>query len=195
MDTRELMMTAARAVGVYLVMLVIIRSLGKRTVGNLSAFDLLVALMLGELVDEIIYGDVSMTQGLVAIVPIAAAEYGNSWLAYWDHGMEAILEGRPTIVVKHGQYQRKGMRQERMNEKDVMSALRKQGIEDVREVKLAVIEADGEVSVIQEDWAMAAQKADVIKDAGAAREKRRLVKDDRPELMVTTSAFALDQES
>jgi uncharacterized membrane protein YcaP (DUF421 family) len=53
MDPNELMLTAARAAAVYLFMLIVIRALGKRTAGNFSAFDLLVALMLGEVVDEI----------------------------------------------------------------------------------------------------------------------------------------------
>jgi uncharacterized membrane protein YcaP (DUF421 family) len=58
MDPRELMLTAARAAAVYVFMLIVIRALGKRTVGDFSAFGLLVALMLGEVVDEILYGDV-----------------------------------------------------------------------------------------------------------------------------------------
>ena len=58
MDPRELMLTAARAAAVYVFTLIVIRALGKRTVGNFSTFDLPVALMLGEVVDEIIYGDV-----------------------------------------------------------------------------------------------------------------------------------------
>src|SRR5512145_2578539 len=104
MDFQELLMTAARAAGVYALMLVVIRALGKRTVGNFSAFDLLVALMLGEIVDEMIYGDVRFIQGTVAIVAIATITYAESWLSYWDHGMEAILEGKPTIVVKKGEF-------------------------------------------------------------------------------------------
>jgi uncharacterized membrane protein YcaP (DUF421 family) len=72
----ELLMTAARAFAVYVLMLIVIRALGTRTVGNFSAFDLLVALMLGEVVDEIIYGDVRFVQGTVAIVTIAAITYG-----------------------------------------------------------------------------------------------------------------------
>lgn len=51
-DVNELLMTAARAAAVYVLMLLVIRALGRRTVGNVSAFDLLVALMLGEIVDE-----------------------------------------------------------------------------------------------------------------------------------------------
>jgi uncharacterized membrane protein YcaP (DUF421 family) len=57
METQELLLTALRAAAVYVLMLVVIRLMGKRTVGNFTAFDLLVALMLGEIVDEIIYGD------------------------------------------------------------------------------------------------------------------------------------------
>ena len=54
MDLQELMLTATRALAIYLLMLIVIRALGKRTVGNFAAFDLVVALMLGEVVDEIV---------------------------------------------------------------------------------------------------------------------------------------------
>lgn len=166
MDPHELMMTALRALGVYFLMLVVIRVLGKRTVGNFSAFDLLVALMLGEVVDEIIYGDVSIAQGLVAIGVVAAAQYGNEWLGYWDHGFDALLEGTPTTVVRNGVLDVKGMRAERMNAREVMAALRGQGIDDLREVKQAMVETDGIMSVIREEWAEPLRKGDL--EPGAA---------------------------
>ena len=171
MDPHELMMTALRALGVYVLMLVVIRVLGKRTVGNFAAFDLLVALMLGEVVDEIIYGDVSIAQGLVAIGVVAAAQYGNEWLSYWDHGFDALLEGTPTPIVRNGELVMKGMRAERMNDKAVMHELRLQGVDDIREVKLAMVETDGVVSVIKEDWAEPVQKADLGGEAAKRREE------------------------
>ena len=158
------MLTAARATAVYVLMLIVIRALGKRTVGNFSAFDLIVALMLGEVVDEIIYGDVLFSQGAVAIVAIAALAYADSWLAYFDHGMEAILEGKPTIIVRDGRFDRAGMRSERMSERDVMSHLRQAGVHDMREVHLAIVEMDGAVSIMKHSWADTAQKADVVKE-------------------------------
>jgi uncharacterized membrane protein YcaP (DUF421 family) len=170
MDPHELMMTAARAGAVYVLMLIVIRMLGKRTVGNFAAFDLLVALMLGEVVDEIIYGDVTFLQGTVAIVVIAAAQASNAWLTWWDHGFDKLLEGQPTVIVKNGKLQEDGMRAERMNGKDVIAHLREQGIHDVREVHLAIVEDDGGVSVLRRSWAEPAKLADVDKDA--AREKR-----------------------
>src|SRR4030095_9525302 len=145
MELHELAMTALRAAGVYVLMLLVIRIMGKRTVGMFTAFDLLVALMLGEVVDEIIYGDVTFSQGAVAIGVIALCKYLTSWLSYWDHGFDRILEGAPTVIVEDGKLLRKGMRKERMSELDVMSELRLNGIDDIEEVKLAMIETDGEV--------------------------------------------------
>lgn len=162
MDWQELGMTALRGVLVYAVMLLVIRCLGKRTIGNFTAFDLLVALMLGEVVDEIIYGDVSLAQGMTAIVVIALCKYLTAWLTYWKHGINRVLEGTPTEIVKHGELVRKGMRGELMNEQEVYAALRLQGIADMREVKSAIMEVDGQVSVIKEDWAEPLQKSDVL---------------------------------
>jgi uncharacterized membrane protein YcaP (DUF421 family) len=194
MDPQELLMTATRALAVYVLMLVVIRALGKRTVGNFSAFDLLVALMLGEVVDEIIYGDVRFIQGTVAIVVIGALAYIDSLLSYWDHGMEAILEGKPAVVVRDGEYDRAGMRSERMNEKDVLGHLRTAGIHDMREVHLAVVEHDGTVSVLKQPWAEPAQKADVLKDEGEQRTRAIGKQDTPPPLKRTDSKKALDQE-
>jgi uncharacterized membrane protein YcaP (DUF421 family) len=192
MDPRELLLTAARAGAVYVLMLVVVRALGKRTVGNFSAFDLLVALMLGELVDEIIYGDVRFIEGTVAIVAIAAVAYADSWLAYYDHGMEGLLEGKPTIVVRDGEFVRRGMRDERMNEKDVLGALRSEGVTDMREVRLAVVEHDGRVSVLKHSWAEPALRADVVKTEADARTAITGGTDAPPEKRTDTST-ALDQ--
>ena len=151
MDWQELAFTAARGLLVYAVMLVVIRILGKRTVGNFTAFDLLVALMLGEVVDEIIYGDVSIAQGLVAIVVVGSAKYVTAWITYASHRLSKILEGAPTQLVVHGELDRDGMRAELMNEQEVMAALRLKDVSDMREVKAAFMEVDGEVSVIREE--------------------------------------------
>ena len=161
MDAQEILLTVARTAGVYVLMLVVIRLLGKRAVGNFSAFDLLVALMIGEVVDEIIYANVTFLQGVIPIIVIAILHEINAWLSYYGHGLDWLLEGRPCVIVKDGELVRKGMRKERMNEDDVMSQLRLQGIDDLREVKIAAVENDGIVSVIRQKWAEPLQKADL----------------------------------
>ncbi len=187
-------MTAGRAVAVYVLMLVVVRALGKRTVGNFSAFDLLVALMLGEIVDEMIYGDVRFIHGTVAMVTIGAIAYADSWLSYWDHGMEAILEGKPSIVVKKGEFHLPGMRRERMNEKDVLAALRLKGIRDMREVEFALVEHDGSVSVVHFSWAEPVVKADIDKEMAKARQKAIGDRPEPPASKRTDSPRALDRD-
>jgi uncharacterized membrane protein YcaP (DUF421 family) len=194
MDPSELLMTAGRAVAVYALMLFVVRALGRRTVGNFSAFDLLVALMLGEVVDEMIYGDVRFIQGTVAIVTLAALSYGDSLLSYWDHGMEAVLEGKPTLVIRNGEFHRAGMRRERMNEKDVLSALRMQGVRDMRQVQYAIVEHDGTISVVPYDWAEPVIKADVDEEMAAARRRALGGQDAPPPARRSDSARALDMD-
>jgi uncharacterized membrane protein YcaP (DUF421 family) len=76
-------------------MLVVIRALGKRTVGNFSAFDLLIALMLGDLVDEIIYGDVRLIMGTAAIGTLAALAAVDEYGSYANGRVRTLLEGKP----------------------------------------------------------------------------------------------------
>ena len=171
MDPRELLLTAGRTAAVYILMLIVMRIMGKRAIGNFTAFDLLVALMMGEVVDEMAYGDVSFLQGATVIVVVGVLQYVNSWLSYYDHGMDALLEGKPTIMVRDGAMVKEGLKKERMNAKDVMAELRLAGITDIREVRLALLENDGELSIIKEDWAETAQKADVDEEAASQKER------------------------
>jgi uncharacterized membrane protein YcaP (DUF421 family) len=194
MEAQELLLTAARALAVYVLMLVVIRALGKRTVGNFSAFDLLVALMLGEVVDEIIYGDVRFDQGTVAIVTLAGVAYVDSLLSYRSTFMSRWLEGTPTVVIRDGKFDREGMRREHMNEYDVMAMLRHEGILDMREVHLAVVETDGEVSVLRQTWADPAQRADVSRPEQKERGETLGGRDEPPPSKPTDSPHALAQE-
>lgn len=162
MDAHELGLTALRAVAVYALMLAVIRLLGKRTVGNFSAFDLLVALMLGEVVDEIVYGDVTFAQGAVAIVVIAGLEFANSWLSYRNAGFARLTEGEPTPIVVDGALHMPGLAKEHLNRREVLAALRLQGTSTLEDVKLAQVETDGMVSVIKQDWAEPLQKKDLM---------------------------------
>jgi len=191
MNTSELLATAGRAFAVYALLLVVIRVLGKREVGNFTAFDLLVALMLGEVVDEIIYGDVEFAQGAVAIGAIALIQYATSWLSYMNHFADKLLDGVPTILVRDGALQQDGMRKERMNEHELMGLLREQEIEDLREIKLAVLEVGGALSVIKHSWAESIQKADLGGPEKDARQKAVGGQEEPPEAFDTCSPKAL----
>jgi uncharacterized membrane protein YcaP (DUF421 family) len=163
MDPQDLMLTALRASLVYFYLLLVVRILGKREVGNTTAFDFIVALMLGEVVDEAIFGDVSMVKGLLAITVIGAWHLINSWASYKSKLIEKITCAEPTELVKSGKFIKDALAKERINEAEVFSEMRQMGIEDLKEVKTATLEPNGKISFIQEEWAKTLQKGDLKK--------------------------------
>jgi uncharacterized membrane protein YcaP (DUF421 family) len=174
-DTSELLYTALRASFVYFFLLLIIRVLGKREIGNTSAFDLIVALILGEVVDEIIYGDVTILQGVVAIMVVAVWHLVNSWASFKSDVIDKITGAPPTVMVKNGQIQRKNLAKERINEEELFSELRMMGVEEVEEVKQATLEPNGKVSVLLEEWAKPVQRQDLteLKPKGQKKKAQR----------------------
>ena len=161
MDLHELTLTALRATIIYVVLLVVVRLLGKRTVGGATAFDFMVALILSEVVDEPIYGDVPMSQALVVIGVVGGWHAVNSWLSYRSRRFDRLTGGEPTVLVKNGEMDRQGMRRERVNEEELWSLLRLQGIDDLGDVKEATLEPDGLLSVVKTANARELQKRDV----------------------------------
>ena len=168
MDYQELLFTALRATVIYVFLLVVLRFLGKRTVGHSTAFDFMVALILGEVVDEPIYGDVPLLQGLVVIAVIAGWHAVNSWLSYRSQRFDRLAGGSPTTLVRNGEIVQEGMRSERINESELHSLLRLEGVEDLHEVKEATLEPDGRMSVIKTDAAREVSRADVARILGRA---------------------------
>lgn len=145
---QSLPLTALKAVALYVVMLVMVRVLGKRAIGNFTAFDLLVALMVSDMIGDVVFGGVSFAQGMAGILPIAAMEYAGSWVSIKKPSFDRIIEGSPTVVIRDGVLDQQGMNEERMTEYDIDAALRHHGIDDRRLVRLATVESDGHVSVL-----------------------------------------------
>jgi len=172
MDVTELMYTALRASFVYLFLLIVVRLLGKREIGATSAFDLVVALILGEVVDEIIYGDVIILQGVIAIVVVALWHLVNSWASFKSEFIDKLTGAPPTVVVKNGQIQRKNLSKERFNEQELFSELRLMGVDNVKEVKQATLEPSGTVSVLLEDWAKPVQRQDLTETKPRGQKKK-----------------------
>ena len=161
MDWNELLLMALRATFIYFYMLLLVRILGKREIGASSAFDLLVALMLGDVVDEVIYGEVTVAQGAVAMTIIAVWHLVNAFASYKSDFIDRLTGAPPTVLVKNGRIQRKELGRERLNETELLSGLRLMSVDDIKEVKQATLEPNGQISVLKEDWAKTLQKQDL----------------------------------
>jgi uncharacterized membrane protein YcaP (DUF421 family) len=161
MDWQELVLTALRATLIYTFLLVVIRLLGKRTIGHSTAFDFMVALILGEVVDEPIYGDVPVVQALVVIAVIAAWHWVNSWLSYRSPWIDWLTAGVPRVLVRDGAIDRAAMAKELVNEEELWSMLRENGIERLEDVKTATLESGGKLSVLKTAEARELRKGDL----------------------------------
>jgi uncharacterized membrane protein YcaP (DUF421 family) len=161
LDPQELLLIAFRATIVYLIVLFVVRLMGKRTIGNVGAFDLIVALIIGESVDEAIYGDVSMVKFVVLIATVTLLHLLNSYLSYKNRTIDHLTESSPRVLVKSGKIDQDALAIERLSEEELWSQLRLQSVDDLKEVKAATLEPSGQVSVILEDWARPVQKGDL----------------------------------
>ncbi|HSD85517.1 MAG TPA: YetF domain-containing protein [Anaerolineae bacterium] len=161
MDFTELLLTAARTTAVYFFMLAVVRLLGKREIGALGAFDLIVAFMLGEVVDEMVYGDVTLVQGFLVITVVAGGHFLNAWASYKNKHIQKFTEAAPRVLIENGQILREALAKERMSEDELYSQLRLQSIDDIQEVKCARLEPNGQVSILEQEWAKPLQKRDL----------------------------------
>lgn len=143
---------AARTTIVYVVLLVGIRLAGKREIGQLTPFDLVVLLLLSNAVQNAMTGpDTSVTGGVVAAATLLLV---NVAVAQWrmrSARFRRFVEGIPVMLVAHGQIQIRNLMRERMTSEELMSALRQHEVKNIEEVELALLEVDGSVSVIRRD--------------------------------------------
>jgi uncharacterized membrane protein YcaP (DUF421 family) len=145
----HLLEIVARTFVVYLALLVVLRLAGKRELGQMTPFDLVVLLLISEAVQNaLIGGDESLTGGLIAAAMLIGTNYAVAAVRDRIPWLREMVEGSPTVVVSKGRFQRQNMKKEGIDEEEVMMAARQQGIADIGKVKLAVLETDGSISVV-----------------------------------------------
>ena len=139
----------ARTLIIYLALFLILRVAGKREMGQMSAFDLVVILLVSEAVQNaMLDDDTSVTGALIAAVVLVGANYAVSFARERIPFLESVLESSPSVVVRNGRFLRKEMTSEGIDEEDVMLAIRAHGLAEVKQVQMAVLEKDGSISVV-----------------------------------------------
>ncbi len=141
-----------RSVAVYTFLLVMFRLLGKRQVAQMTAFDLIVLLILSNVLQNAMIGpDNSVTGGLIG----GSAVLGLNWLvsraAFSSRWFERAVEGIPALLIHDGQIIEENLRKEHLTHADLMGTLRNQGIFKLAEVRVAVLETTGKLSVLRQE--------------------------------------------
>jgi len=137
---------------VYLVLFAILRYLPNRHVGAVGINDLLVVLLFTNAAQNAMVSNYkSITDGFILVATLICWNYTLNWLGYNFPSVQSLLRPPPLILVKNGRIIHRNMRRELINESELMSQLRKQGIERLEDVMKAFMEADGSISVIEYD--------------------------------------------
>ncbi|TDE15784.1 DUF421 domain-containing protein [Jiangella asiatica] len=137
-----------RAAIVFAILWFVLRVSGKRQVTQLSAFELILLVTLGDLISQtVLQEDLSLTGGALAVATFTLLSILLSWVSWRFRRIRPVLEGEPTILIRDGSVDDKVLRYERLPMDDVLAAAREHGVRDLAEVDLMVLEADGTFSI------------------------------------------------
>ncbi len=119
----------------------------------MTPFDLVLLLIIAETTQQALLGDdFSITNAFVLIVTLFGIDIALSYLKKGHSGLGLVIDGTPTILMSHGQPDDRALRRARVSIDDVLKAARiQQGLEKQDQIKFAVLEASGEISIVRKD--------------------------------------------
>ena len=136
-----------RALVIFVFLWLVTRAVGRSTLGELSTFELLLYVTMGDLVQQAVtQQDYSVTGAMLAVGTFALMTVLLSWSQWRFPRLRPALTGRPVIVFSDGSPNVDGMRRERLSMADLLVAARQQGIRNTAKIEYAVLEADGRIS-------------------------------------------------
>jgi uncharacterized membrane protein YcaP (DUF421 family) len=141
-----------RAVVIFVFLWVVTRAIGRSTLGEVSTFELLLYVTMGDLVQQAVtQQDYSVTAGMLAVGTFSVLTLGLSWLQWRFPRSRRIITGRPLIVFEDGNPVEGNMRSQRLAMADLLVAAREQGIRSTCDIEYVVLEADGRLSFFTRD--------------------------------------------
>lgn len=142
-----------RAAAIYVALLVLFKIAGRRSLAEITTFDFVLLMIIGEATQQALLGDdFSLTNSLMVIVTLIAIDMGLSLLKQRSQWVSQLIDGGPTIIVEDGRILKARLRHARLIEEDIMEAARSsQGIETLEQIKFAIIERNGKISVIAKE--------------------------------------------
>jgi uncharacterized membrane protein YcaP (DUF421 family) len=137
---------------VYLFLVAALRLSGKREVGQMSVLELVVILVISDAVQNSMVGDnTSVYGGLVAVLTLLTLDFVLRWLARRSKKVRDAIEGEPRLIVRDGRLLLRAIHEEGLEVDDVRAAVRVHGLSRIEDVRFAVLETNGTISVIPRD--------------------------------------------
>jgi len=137
-----------RGIVVYVFLLLLLRITGRRQVGQLAPFDLVLLLVLSNAVQNSMNGgDNSLVGGLISATTLIVLNYGIGFLTYRNKRLEALIEGRPEVLIHNGKLFEDVLRRAKLTHHELNAALRRSGCACIDDVHSAILENNGSISV------------------------------------------------
>lgn len=142
-----------RAAAIYLVLMILFKVAGRRSLAELTTFDLVLLMVIGEATQQALLGDdFSLTNAVLVIVTLIAIDIGLSLIKQRSRWFSRLLDGGPTVVVEQGRVLHERLKRARLDEDDILEAARSaQGILEIKQIRFAILERNGKISVIPFD--------------------------------------------
>ena len=139
-----------RATVIFIALYLLVRLMGKRELGQMTPFELIVLVVIGDLIQQgVTQNDFSLTGAIIAVSTIAFWALVFSWLSYLWPRAERILEGEPRVIVRDGELIDGNLRRNRLTRSEIESEMRLAGISRMSDVAWAILEPRGKISFIQ----------------------------------------------
>lgn len=141
-----------RAALIFLALFLITRVMGRRELGQMEPFDVILLVVIGDLIQQgVTQGDYSVTGALLAVATIVLCTVFVSWSAYRFPLLRPVLEGEPLVLISDGEIVQRNLRRERISVGELAEQARLQQIPSLDEVRWAVLETGGRISFIPDD--------------------------------------------
>jgi len=135
---------------IYVAVLVGFRVTGKRQMGQMTPFDLVVILLVANAVQNAMVGhDVSVTGGLIAAAVLLGGNYALARFSLRTPWLKRAIEGGPTLLIRDGEFMEKNLAREDVDKDEILMAMREHGVDEIKDVQLAVLETDGSISIVE----------------------------------------------
>lgn len=140
----------ARATVMFVFLYLLLRLLGKRELGQMTPFEFVMLIVMGDLIQQgITHNDFSLTGATLAIGTFAFWALCLSWITHRFPATKDLLDGRPRVLVRDGEYIRANFGRDRLTVGEVQSEMRLAGIASVKDVAWAILEPQGKISFIK----------------------------------------------
>lgn len=141
------------SVTVYLFIVIAIRLFGKKELAQLSVIDLVFILLISNAVQNAMVGDnTSLGGGLVAAASLFIVNHILKLILYKFPKFSKIIQGEPIMLIYNGKLNTKNMEKAKITSRELMEAIREHGVSSIEEVNLAVLEVDGNISILSDEF-------------------------------------------